>query len=357
MSCGTSSKCDGCSVSEKRGRGTSSVFNWLSNIDDHNLGTNGDLVEIQFKDNRKGYYKNAEKLPIKKGGFVAVEAETGYDVGKVSLVGEIVALQIKRKNINTEKTPLKRIYRIAQESDFLKQEEAVSLESSTLLKAKEIIKRNSLSMKLIDVEYQADKTKAVFYYTAEKRVDFRDLIREFSRTFSIKIEMKQIGVRQEAAKVGGIGSCGRELCCSTWMTNTPSVTTSSVRYQQLSINPQKISGQCGKLKCCLNFELDSYLDELKAFPKSKKTLKTELGDLKQIKIDVFKNKLWYIYKNKDHKIVELNLNQANKIIEVNNKGKVFNSMEELLNSPKQGNKKTRQFEDSITRFSKKLCRI
>jgi len=327
MSC---SSCNGCSSSEKRGCGTSSVFNWLAGVDDLKTSKHRNLVEVQFKNNRKGYFENTQNIKLSEGDLVTVEVESGYDVGKINLIGEIVYYQIKRKKINTSTNPLKKIYREAKENEINNYERLIDLETVTVKKAKKIIYKHNLEMKLVDVEYQADNTKAVFYYTAEKRVDFRGLIKDFSKEFKMRIEMKQIGVRQESAMVGGIGSCGRELCCSTWMTEFPPVSTSSARYQQLSINPQKISGQCGKLKCCLNFELDSYLDSLKLFPKSNKTLKTKKGDAKQIKIDVFKRTLQYVYKNNDPGIYEISLAQTLKIIEENKKGNIPESIEEIL---------------------------
>lgn len=355
MGCGTGGGCDGCAVSEKRGCGTSSVFNWLAKVDDSKSNNYSDLVEVQFKKNRKGYFQNTDNITISEGDFVAVEGSSGHDIGKITLIGEIVSYQIKRKKLNTNKDPLKKIYRLAQENDIVKFEQAIDLEDPTLKKAKLIINNHKLDMKLVDVEYQGDKSKAIFYYTAEKRVDFRELIKEYSRTFGIRIEMRQIGVRQEAAMVGGIGSCGRELCCSTWMTDFPVVSTSSARYQQLSINPQKISGQCGKLKCCLNFELDSYLDSLKHFPKSKQLIKTKKGEAKQVKIDVFKKKIWYVYKSKDPGIFELSLKQVLQVIEDNKNGKLPLSLEELVEEKeiKKVDFKNVVGQDNINRFDKK----
>ena len=355
MACGTGGGCNGCSVSEKRGCGTSSVFNWLAKVDDSKSNTYSDLVEVQFKMNRKGYFQNTENINISAGDWVVVEGSTGHDIGKITLTGEIVNHQLNRKKIDTSKEPLKKIYRLAKETDIEKLQSSTELEDPTLKKAKLIIKKHKLEMKLVDIEYQGDGSKAIFYYTAEKRVDFRELIKEYSKTFSIRIEMRQIGVRQEAAMVGGIGSCGRELCCSTWMTEFPPVSTSSARYQQLSINPQKISGQCGKLKCCLNFELDSYLDSLKNFPKSKQILKTIKGDAKQIKIDVFKKKLYYVYKTKEPGIFELSLKKVIKIIEENKQGKKPLSLEEFV-VEKEENKvdfKNVVGQDNINRFDKK----
>ena len=355
MGCGTGGGCSTCKVSEKRGSAASSVFNWLANVEDAKSHSNKNLVEIQFKMNRKEYFENKDNLSISEGDFVAVEGNSGHDIGKITLIGEIVYYQIKRKKINIKTNPLKKIYRLAKDTDLSKYESAIDLEQPTLKKAKEIINNHKLEMKLVDVEFQGDKSKAVFYYTAEKRVDFRELIKEYSRTFGIRVEMKQIGVRQEAAMVGGIGSCGRELCCTTWMVDFPAVSTSSARYQQLSINPQKISGQCGKLKCCLNFELDSYLDSLKYFPKQKQILKTKKGEAKQIKIDVFKKKLQYVYKSNEPGIFELSLKQVIQIIEDNKKQKLPKSLEELIEEKeiKKVDFKNVVGQDNINRFDKK----
>ncbi|MDG1718832.1 MAG: regulatory iron-sulfur-containing complex subunit RicT [Flavobacteriales bacterium] len=355
MGCGTGGGCSTCKVSEKRGSAASSVFNWLANVEDAKSHSNKNLVEIQFKMNRKEYFENKDNLSISEGDFVAVEGNSGHDIGKITLIGEIVYYQIKRKKINIKTNPLKKIYRLAKDTDLSKYESAIDLEQPTLKKAKEIINNHKLEMKLVDVEFQGDKSKAVFYYTAEKRVDFRELIKEYSRTFGIRVEMKQIGVRQEAAMVGGIGSCGRELCCTTWMVDFPAVSTSSARYQQLSINPQKISGQCGKLKCCLNFELDSYLDSLKYFPKQKQILKTKKGEAKQIKIDVFKKKLQYVYKSNEPGIFELSLKQVLQIIEDNKKQKLPRSLEEFVVEKEVSKVDYSKVvgQDNINRFDKK----
>lgn len=355
MGCGTGGGCSTCKVSEKRGSAASSVFNWLANVEDAKSNSNKNLVEVRFKMNRKEYFENKDNLSISEGDFVAVEGNSGHDIGKITLIGEIVYYQIKRKKINIKTNPLKKIYRLAKDTDLSKYESAIDLEQPTLKKAKEIINNHKLEMKLVDVEFQADKSKAVFYYTADKRVDFRELIKEYSRTFGIRVEMKQIGVRQEAAMVGGIGSCGRELCCTTWMVDFPAVSTSSARYQQLSINPQKISGQCGKLKCCLNFELDSYLDSLKYFPKQKQILKTKKGEAKQIKIDVFKKKLQYVYKSNEPGIFELSLKQVLQIIEDNKKQKLPTSLEEFVVEKEVSKVDYSNVvgQDNINRFDKK----
>ncbi|MDG1283970.1 MAG: regulatory iron-sulfur-containing complex subunit RicT, partial [Flavobacteriales bacterium] len=268
MSCGSGGGCSTCEVSENRGCGVSSVFDWLYQIDGPK-SENSNFVEVQFKGDRKDFYINNESLDIKHGDILAVEGEKfGHDIGKVTMIGELTALQLVRKGRDITTNPLKSIYRIATENDLIKWKDAINQEGSILEKAKKIIENFKLEMKLSDVEFQGDNTKATFYYTADKRVDFRELVREYSSQFRLKVEMRQIGARQEAAKLGGIGSCGRELCCSTWMTEFPNVSTSAARYQQLSINPQKISGQCGRLKCCLNFELDGDTEALKEFPKS-----------------------------------------------------------------------------------------
>jgi len=358
MGCGTGGSCSTCKVSEKRGSAASSVFNWLANVEEAKSNSNKNLVEVQFKMNRKGYFENKDNLSVSEGDFVAVEGTSGHDIGKITLIGDIVSYQIKRKKINTKTTPLKKIYRLAKDTDLSKYESAIDSEQPTLKKAKEIINNHKLEMKLVDVEFQGDKSKAIFYYTAEKRVDFRELIKEYSRTFGIRVEMKQIGVRQEAAMVGGIGSCGRELCCTTWMVDFPAVSTSSARYQQLSINPQKISGQCGKLKCCLNFELDSYLDTLKYFPKQKQILKTKKGEAKQIKIDVFKKKLQYVYKSNNLGIFELSLKQVLQIIEDNKKQKLPASLEEFVEEKEVSKADYSNVvgQDNINRFDKQQSR-
>ena len=322
MSCG-SGGCSSCEVSENRGCGVSSVFDWLYQIDGPKT-ENSNLVEVQFKGDRKDFYLNTEGLDLKKGDIVAVEGgKSGHDIGKITIIGELVALQITRKKRDTKKEPLKKIYRIASKTDKEKWNSAIDTEVKILEKAKKLIEEFNLKMKLTDVELQGDKSKATFFYTADKRVDFRGLIKEYSTQFKIKVEMRQIGPRQEAAKIGGIGSCGRELCCSTWMTEFPSVSTGAARYQQLAINPQKISGQCGRLKCCLNFELDGYTEALKGFPSSKVKLKTKKGIAQFVKLDVFKGVMFYF--NPDEpasELLEITTEGAKKIITLNKKGEI-----------------------------------
>tara|TARA_B110000908_G_scaffold24385_1_gene27936 strand:- start:330 stop:1481 length:1152 start_codon:yes stop_codon:yes gene_type:complete len=349
------SNCSTCEVSENRGSANSTVFDWLYQIDSPK-SENSNLIEVQFKRDRKDFYINNENLDLNSGDWVAVQGDkSGHDIGKVTMKGELVALQIKRKNRDVEKEPIKKLYRIASESDMQKWKDAVANEDEILVKAKRIIEEHKLEMKLTDVEFQGDNSKATFYYTAEKRVDFRELIREYSRNFGVRVEMRQIGVRQEAAKIGGIGSCGRELCCSTWMTDFPSVSTNAARYQQLSINPQKISGQCGRLKCCLNFELDGYTEALKDFPSTKVQLKSKKGTAKFVKLDVFKGVLFYFNSDSPGDLIELKIESVNKIIALNKKGETPANFEDFVAEVKQ---KEVSFEDAmgqdnIGRFDKK----
>ena len=358
MSCG-SGGCSTCEVSEKRGCGVSSVFDWLYQIDGPKTD-NSNLVEVQFKGDRKDFYLNHKNLKLNKGDLIAVEGgKSGHDIGKITMIGELVALQIARKKRDTDKNPLKKIYRVATENDTEKWKLAIEKEDGILEKAKRIIEEFKLEMKLADVEFQADNTKATFFYTADKRVDFRVLIREYSSRFKVKVEMRQIGVRQEAAKIGGLGSCGRELCCSTWMTNFPSVSTSAARYQQLSINPQKISGQCGRLKCCLNFELDGYVEALKEFPNSKTQLKTKKGTAKFIKLDVFKKSMFYFNPEEPTSdLLEITINRVKEIIALNKKGEVPESFDDFKveKNDNELNFESAMGQDKINRFDTKIVK-
>ncbi|MEC7863767.1 MAG: regulatory iron-sulfur-containing complex subunit RicT, partial [Bacteroidota bacterium] len=312
--------------------------------------------EVQFKGDRKDFYINIENFDIKQGDVVAVEGDkSGHDIGKITMIGELVALQIVRKKRDTVKDPLKKIYRIASENDKKKWKKAIENEESILEKAKRIIEDFKLEMKLADVEFQGDNTKATFFYTADKRVDFRELIREYSMQFGVRIEMRQFGARQEAAKIGGIGSCGRELCCSTWMTEFPSVSTGAARYQQLSINPQKISGQCGRLKCCLNFELDGYTEALKDFPSSKTQLKTKKGTAKFVKLDVFKRVMFY-FNSEDptSELLEITTEEVKKIIALNKTGEIPKSFDEFrAEKVVEASFEDAMGQDNINRFDNK----
>jgi len=356
MSCGSGGGCSTCEVSENRGCGVSSVFDWLYQIDGPK-SENSNFVEVQFKGDRKDFYINNESLDIKHGDIVAVEGDKfGHDIGKITMIGELTALQLVRKGRDITTNPLKSIYRIATENDLIKWKDAINQEGSILEKAKKIIENLKLEMKLSDVEFQGDNTKATFYYTADKRVDFRELVREYSSQFRLKVEMRQIGARQEAAKLGGIGSCGRELCCSTWMTEFPNVSTGAARYQQLSINPQKISGQCGRLKCCLNFELDGYTEALKEFPKSSKKIVTKEGEAKFVKLDVFKKVMYYFnVNNPTSELLELPVASVQKILELNKKGEIPENFDFYIKNQieREVSFEDAMGQDNINRFDKK----
>ncbi|OFZ63321.1 MAG: hypothetical protein A3D92_04610 [Bacteroidetes bacterium RIFCSPHIGHO2_02_FULL_44_7] len=271
------------------------VFDWLANIQLPAGQAPYDILEVRFKNSRKAFYRNTKSLAVQAGDVVVVEGGPGLDVGVVSVTGELARIQVDKKEPGFKPVEAKKIKRIADQEDIDRWIQARSLEREVMHKSRTLAVNLGLEMKISDVEYQADLTKATFFYTAEGRVDFRQLIRDLAEEFKIRIEMRQIGSRQEASRLGGIGSCGRELCCSTWLTDFRSVSTSAARYQQLSLNPQKLAGQCGKLKCCLNYELDMYLDAMKAFPKGDLRLKTKKGTASHIKTDVFKKQMWYAY--------------------------------------------------------------
>ena len=300
-------------------------------------------------------YSRVLNLTLAIGDIVATQAKAGHDIGMVTLTGELVRVQMKRKNISkniTEETL--KIYRKASQKDIDIWQKARDREESMKVKARQFAIDLNLQMKISDIEFQGDASKATFYYTAEERVDFRELIKVFAREFRTRIEMKQVGFRQEAARLGGIGSCGRELCCSTWLTDFRSVSTSAARYQQLSLNPQKLAGQCGKLKCCLNYELDTYLDALKSFPKNDTKLYTEKGTAVCQKTDIFKGHLWYAYEGEWMNWHKITTEQANEIIEINKQKKKVASLEEYASDLTEVDTKE-VFEnvvgqDSLTRF-------
>lgn len=329
------------------------VFDWLSNMTLPAGEAPFNIFEVRFKNGRKHFYKNTENFSISMGDIVAVEGSSGHDIGVVSLAGELVKVQMRKKKIENSPESVKKIYRKASQKDIDIWQKAREREQETQRRGREIISKLGLKMKLSDVEYQGDGTKATFYYTADDRVDFRQLIRDLAGAFSIRVEMKQVGMRQEAARLGGIGSCGRELCCSTWLTDFRKVNTASARYQQLSLNPLKLAGQCGKLKCCLNYELDTYLDALKSFPKQDTILKTENGDAVFVKMDIFKNLLWYTYKDQSFKWFKLSLDQVQEIIDLNVTGEVASPLEEyeseIIEAPKTDFENV-VGQDSLTRF-------
>ena len=333
-----------------------SVFDWLSNMVLPQGMEPFNIVEVRFKNGRKHFFKNTENLSLSIGDIVATEAAPGHDVGVVSLVGELVRVQMKKKKVRQDSSEVLKVYRKATQRDIDIWQEAREREEKMKVRAREIAIRLNLQMKISDIEFQGDASKATFYYTAEERVDFRQLIKEFAREFNTRIEMRQIGFRQEAARLGGIGSCGRELCCSTWLTDFRSVNTSAARYQQLSLNPQKLAGQCGKLKCCLNYELDTYLDALKDFPKSEVKLHTKKGTAVCQKIDIFKGLLWYAYEGDWSNWHTLTVEQVNKIIKANSKKEPVNSLEEFAVDLQQEEKPDYHNvvgQDSLTRFDSK----
>lgn len=330
------------------------VFDWLANMSLPNGQEAFNGVEVRFKNGRKHYYKNTENLSLSIGDIVATQAKSGHDIGMVTLTGELVRVQMKRKKVDIEDSEnVLKIYRKASQKDIDIWSKSRDKEEPMKVKARQFAIDLNLKMKISDIEYQGDGSKATFYYTAEERVDFRELIKVFAREFRTRIEMRQVGFRQEAARLGGIGSCGRELCCSTWLTDFRSVSTSAARYQQLSLNPLKLAGQCGKLKCCLNYELDAYLDALKAFPKNDTKLYTEKGTAVCQKTDIFKGLMWYAYEGEWMNWHVITTEQANEIIEKNKKKQKVASLEEYAAEHIQDTKV--EFEnvvgqDSLTRF-------
>lgn len=332
------------------------VFDWLKNISPPEAYPANDIVEVRFKNSRKEFFSAAADLELETGDIVAVEASPGHDIGIVTLTGEIVRLQMKSKGVNPVATEFKKVYRKAKVSDIEKWVTAVKQEDSTMFRSREIASSLNLDMKISDVEYQGDRTKAIFYYTAEDRVDFRELIRVLADAFGVRIEMRQIGMRQEASRLGGIGSCGRELCCSTWLTRFKSVSTNSARTQQLSLNPQKLAGQCSKLKCCINYENACYEDILKDFPDTGKDLVTKKGTAIYHKMDVLNRLIGYEYKDSPGKIIMVPADRVKEIIAMNAKNK---KPEELLEEimitelpDDDNNTQNTGLEDSLTRFDK-----
>ncbi len=274
-------------------------YDWLEEINE--LDEYNNVVEVRFKNTRKAYFQNSNDLSLKKGDIVAVESSPGHDIGIVSLTGQMVRYRMIKETQAVNLPELKKIYRKAKPADIEKWREAIEREHPTMIRSRQISAELNLEMKIGDVEYQGDGTKAIFYYIADERVDFRQLIKVLAEQFRIRIEMRQIGARQEAGRIGGIGSCGRELCCSSWVKNFVSVTTNAARYQEVSLNPQKLAGQCGKLKCCLNYELDAYLDAQADFPDTSVVLRTKKGQAVHQKTDVFKGLMWYMYEEEDKK--------------------------------------------------------
>lgn len=350
-SSGTSGDCDACN-------NKLTAFDWLSNMELPDGQEKFPGVEVRFKNGRKEFFRNSRALSLVMGDVVATEASSGHDVGVISLTGELVKIQMRKKKKDPYSPEVPKVYRKAIQKDIDIWQEARKREEKMKIRAREIAKYLGLKMKISDVEFQGDASKATFYYTADKRVDFRQLIKEFAREFKTRIEMRQIGARQEASRIGGIGPCGRELCCSTWLTDFRSVSTRAARYQQLSLNPKKLAGQCGKLKCCLNFELDSYLDALKDFPEKEVKLKTRKGKAVCQKLDIFKGIMWYAYEGDWMNWHQLTTKQAKTIIKSAEEGNPVASLEEFSSEIEEDGKENKiDFgnvvgQDSLTRFDK-----
>jgi len=333
------------------------VYDWLANIDIPQGQKPYDIYEVRFKNSRKNFFRNANQLKIQVGDVVVVEAQSGYDVGVVSVIGELAKIQVSRKVKGFKPIEARKIIRIANQKDVDLWIKARSKEKDLMYKSRVLALNLKLQMKISDVEFQGDLSKATFYYTAEGRVDFRQLIKDMAGQFRIRIEMKQIGARQESSRLGGIGSCGRELCCSTWLSDFRSVSTSAARYQQLSLNPQKLAGQCGKLKCCLNYELDMYLEGLKEFPRTDIKLKTKKGDAYHVKTDVFKKTMWYSYPGESD-LYSLTPERAKEIITLNKEGEKPQDLTSFKANSKPIEKEVGYSnvvgEDSVNRFESKF---
>lgn len=321
--CGTSKggKVAGCKnngACQTGGCNKMNVFDWLSNMEMPS-SSSFEVVEVRFKNGRKEFFRNAENFNLTTGDAVVVEVPNGHHLGHVSLQGELVRLQMQKKKIAND-SEIKKIYRLAHQKDLEKYEEVKKREMPTLYRTREILREIKLPMKLSDIEYQADNTKATFFYSADDRVDFRELIKRLATEFRIRVEMRQISLRQEAGRLGGIGVCGRELCCSTWLSDFKNVATSAARYQNLSLNPSKLSGQCGRLKCCLNYELETYMEALQDIPKIENPLLTEAGEAKLQKTDIFRKIMWFGF-NEENTWYPLNVDRVNHILEMNRAGK------------------------------------
>ncbi len=302
------------------------TYDWLADVPDNQAST--DLVEVQFKHTRKGYYHNVNNLPLKKGDIVAVEASPGHDIGVVTLTGRLVKLQIKKANLKSA-DDIKRIYRIAREIDMQKFREAKAREHETMIESRQIAKNLGLDMKIGDVEYQGDGQKAIFYYIADERVDFRQLIKDLAAAFHVRIEMKQIGARQEAGRIGGTGPCGRELCCATWMKNFVSVSTNAARFQDISLNPQKLAGMCAKLKCCLNYEVDDYIEAGRRLPSKEVVLQTMDSDYHLFKSDILTGMVTYSTdKSIPANLETISAERARQVIDMNRRGEKPESLTE-----------------------------
>ena len=327
-------------------------FDWLTHMGIPQVD-NFDVVEVKFKGGRKEYFRNVDYLSLTTGDPVVVDVPSGHHIGYISLQGELVRLQMQKRKVRNDDS-ITRIYRVANQKDMEKWEEARNREIPTLYRCKQIVDELKLDMKMSDVEFQADNSKATFYYSAEDRVDFRELIKILAGEFKIRVEMRQISLRQEAGRLGGIGVCGRELCCSTWLVDFKNVTTAAARYQNLSLNPGKLSGQCGRLKCCLNYELDTYMDAIKDIPYVDKPLQTEQGSAKLQKTDIFRKLMWFSYNN-DNDWHSITCDRVREIQELNEKGiKVFNlQVDQSSEMEDLAAQSTRELELLDKKFAKK----
>ena len=338
--------CKSCGRQDKQ----LNTYDWLADIPGN--ADESELVEVQFKNTRKGYFRNSNKIPLEKGDIVAVEATPGHDIGVVTLTGRLVPLQMKKANIKSE-ADIKRIYRKAKPVDMEKYNEAKAREHSTMIRSRQIALDLNLNMKIGDVEYQGDGNKAIFYYIADERVDFRQLIKVLADAFRVRIEMKQIGARQEAGRIGGIGPCGRELCCATWMTSFVSVSTSAARFQDISLNPQKLAGQCAKLKCCLNYEVDCYVEAQKRLPSREITLETKDGEFFFFKADILSNQITYSSdKNIPANLVTISGRRAFEIIGLNKRGIKPDSLIEETHRSEPKKPVDLLEQESLTRFDR-----
>lgn len=326
-------------------------YDWLKSIPPGLNLKPCDIVEVRFKNSRKEYFRLPPDMDVQIGEIVAVEASPGHDIGIVSMVGELVRFQLRKHKHDAAQDDFKKIYRRARLTDIEKWISAVETETPTMFRSREIASKLNLLMKINDVEYQGDNTKAVFYYTAEDRVDFRELIKLLAEEFKVRIEMRQIGARQEASRLGGIGSCGRELCCSTWMSDFKSVTTNSARVQQLSLNPQKLAGQCGKLKCCLNYEYETYVDALKDFPNTDLLLKTRKGEAAHQKTDIFQKLMWYSYLNDPSNLMAIPVENVKQILSENKKERLPDKLEDFAQTTEKKIEADNGIgQDDLTRF-------
>ncbi|WP_210116000.1 PSP1 domain-containing protein [Hymenobacter wooponensis] len=364
MACTSCSSGGGCSTTSAKGCGSKgscssgctrlNVFDWLQDLDLPSDFKEFDIVEIRFKGGRKDFFRNTSRLPLITGDAVVVEAASnGWHLGHVSLKGELVRLQMKKKKVPLDSKDIRGILRVATDQDVERWNAVRDLETGTMFRARSVVDELRLKMKLSDVEYQADRTRATFFYSAEDRVDFRDLIKRLADEFRVRVEMRQISLRHEAGRLGGIGSCGRELCCSTWLTDFKSVSTTAARYQNLSLNPAKLSGQCGRLKCCLNYELDTYLDALKDIPQVQRPLLTEKGDYVLQKTDIFKRKMWFAVRG-DNNWVVLPTERVREVQEMNKRGEKPESLLPPVREEEKAPEVTAIVEGSLERLDDKI---